>query len=82
MNETWIGNKAYTSSVRVYNDTFPTVHSVSIARAFNKKEVALAIGLRMIADGCVKVESQYDIREMCHTYTWIARPFTKEKRLP
>ena len=85
MNETWVGRKAY-SGKRIYTDDFiqehPEFHAITHSWPFNKKKVALDIGLLMIADGCVKVESWFDIDTMHHTYAFVARPFTKEKRLP
>lgn len=83
--EIWIGNKMY-SCRRTWTDEFLTnnqgFHSVTIQNAFNKKEVAMAIGLRMIADGCIKVETWYDIETMSRTYMWVARPFSKKRLLP
>lgn len=82
----WIGNKSYSSYKKVYTDEFlennPSFHAVTVTGVFNKKEVAMAIGLRMIADGCIKVESWYDIDSMHHNYIWVARPFSKKRLLP
>lgn len=75
----YMGKKTYTDE---FIESQEVLHSVTIQNAFAKKEVAMAIGLQMIADGCIKVETYYDIETMKHTYMWVARPFSKERRLP
>ena len=74
-----MGKRTYTDEMIASQ---PLLHSVTTQTAFDKKEVALAIGMKMIADGCIKVETYYDIEIMKHTYIWVARPFSKERMLP
>lgn len=79
MTDIWIGNSGVYGN---YVVTEEYIHQFKSSQPFNKKKLALAIGEYMIATGCVKVESQYRIETCDHLYTWVARPFSKEKRLP
>ncbi len=82
--EVWKGSQTY-SGRKIYTDEFIDEHPEFHAATFlhwDKRALALAIGERMIADGCVKVESSYDIQGMQHTFVWVARPFKKGSYLP
>ncbi len=80
--ETWIGDKAYVSSFTQPVPDMPVLHSFELREIFDKKRVANQIGELMIAEGCIKVDSHWNVDTMVHQYYFIARPFSKEKRLP
>lgn len=65
-----------------HDEVYDWLHSIDQMGPFRKKEVALSIGLKMIADGCVRVDKQYDMPDDVFRYTFVAKPFKKEMKLP
>jgi hypothetical protein len=80
MNLTFNSDKVY--AIHFFGPKGKEVIEVEDMHHYDKNKVALEIGKAMIAGGCVAVQREYDLMQDRTHFIIVARPFSKERRLP